>query len=252
MLYNQRVEFVLQQLQLQSTVKVSDLSRQLQVSVDTVRRDLKAMEQQGLIRCVRGGACMSESRVSMADFTGREIIHSDLKREAVQKALPYIKEGEVVALNSGTTNTILAQELAATGKKCTVVTNNFAAATVLLGAHNIELIFIGGRMDPQERSTYGTQCLEEFQKYHPDIALLSINAVNYKDGYTDFRFDEIGIIQLLAERARQVIAVMDSSKLGKCSKRLVLTPDQVDLLVMDNHVLPDIRDKYKAKGISII
>ena len=51
MLYNQRVEFVLQQLQLQSTVKVSDLSRQLQVSVDTVRRDLKAMEQQGLIRC---------------------------------------------------------------------------------------------------------------------------------------------------------------------------------------------------------
>ena len=85
MLYNQRVEFVLQQLQLQSTVKVSDLSRQLQVSVDTVRRDLKAMEQQGLIRCVRGGACMPESRVSMSDFTGREIIHSDLKREPPER-----------------------------------------------------------------------------------------------------------------------------------------------------------------------
>ena len=58
MLYNERAEYILQQLQLQSTVKVSELSRQLQVSVDTVRRDLKTMEQGGQIRCVRGGACL--------------------------------------------------------------------------------------------------------------------------------------------------------------------------------------------------
>ena len=161
MLYNQRVEFVLQQLQLQSTVKVSDLSRQLQVSVDTVRRDLKAMEQQGLIRCVRGGACMPESRVSMSDFTGREIIHSDLKREAARKALAYIHEGDVVALNSGTTNTVLAQELLSLGKKFTVVTNNFAAASVLLQAPQIRLVLVGGQLDPQERSTYGALCEQE-------------------------------------------------------------------------------------------
>ena len=80
MLYNERAEYILQQLQLQSTVKVSELSRQLQVSVDTVRRDLKTMEQGGQIRCVRGGACLAESRVSFSNFTGRDIIHSDLKR----------------------------------------------------------------------------------------------------------------------------------------------------------------------------
>ena len=127
MLYNERAEFILQQLQLQSTVKVSELSRQLQVSVDTVRRDLKTMEQGGQIRCVRGGACLPESRVSFSNFTGREIIHSDLKREAARKALTYIKENDVVAMNSGTTNTILAQELANAGLRCTVVTNNYAA-----------------------------------------------------------------------------------------------------------------------------
>ena len=74
MLYNQRAEFVLQQLQLQSTVKVSDLSRQLHISVDTVRRDLKAMEQQGLIRCVRGGACMPESQVNKKGLSARKCI----------------------------------------------------------------------------------------------------------------------------------------------------------------------------------
>lgn len=107
-------------------------------------------------------------------------------------------------------------------------------------------------MDSQERSTYGSLCEQEFAKFHPDVALLSINAVNYKDGYTDFRLDEIGVIQLLAANARQVLAVMDSSKLGKCSKRQVLSPEQVDYLVMDNHVLPEVREKYEKKGITIV
>ena len=134
MLYNERADYILQQLQLQSTVKVSELSRQLSVSVDTVRRDLKTMEQQGQIRCVRGGACLAEPRVSFSNFTGREIIHSDLKRDAARKALAYIKENDLVAMNSGTTNTILAQELANAGLRCTVVTNNYAAIPALMQA----------------------------------------------------------------------------------------------------------------------
>lgn len=66
MLYNERAELILQQLQLQSTVKVNELSQLLQVSVDTVRRDLKAMEQAGLIKCLRGGACLPESHLSLS------------------------------------------------------------------------------------------------------------------------------------------------------------------------------------------
>lgn len=252
MLYNERADFILQQLQLQSTIKVSELSRQLKVSVDTVRRDLKTMEQNGLIRCVRGGACLPESRLSFSNFMGREIIHSDLKREASRKVLSYLKENDVIAMNSGTTNMILAQELAASGLRCTVVTNNYAAIEFLSQNAGIKVIAVGGAVDPQERSTFGGFCEQMFAKFYPDTALLSINAVNYRDGYTDFRMEEIGVIQLLADRARQVIAVMDSSKLGKCSKCQVLNADQVDLLVMDDHILPEIREKYQKKGFSII
>ena len=240
MLYNERAEFILQQLQLQSTVKVSELSRQLQVSVDTVRRDLKTMEQGGQIRCVRGGACLPESRVSFSNFTGREII------------LTYIKENDVVAMNSGTTNTILAQELANAGLRCTVVTNNYAAIPALMQAPGVRVIAVGGTVDTQERSTYGMLCEEMFSRFYPDVALLSINAVNYKDGYTDFRMDETGVIRLLAAQAKQVVAVMDSSKLGQRSKCRVLAADQVDLLVMDDHVPPEVRDKYRTKGITIL
>ena len=112
MLFNERAEIILQQVQLQSTVRVQELSELLQVSQDTVRRDLRAMEKRGLLKCVRGGACLPESLSAFSNFKGREIIHSDLKRAASRKAIGYIREGDIVALNSGTTNTILAQEIA--------------------------------------------------------------------------------------------------------------------------------------------
>lgn len=250
MLHQERENFVLQQLQ--STAKVSELSRQLHVSVDTVRRDLKTMEQSGLIRCVCGGACLPESKILFSDFTGRKIIHSDLKREAARKALSYIKEDDVVALNSGTTNTIVAQEMVAAGTRCTVITNSCAALNVLMQSSSIRVLAIGGILDAQERSTYGSICEQDFSQFYPDVVLLSINALNSKDGYTDFRMNEVGVIQLLASRGRQVIAVVDSSKLGQCSKLKVLAPDQVDFVVMDNHIPPEIREKYQKKGICIV
>ena len=252
MLYTERAERIMQQLQLQSTVKVGELSRILGVSVDTIRRDLKTMEQNGLIRYVRGGACLPDSMASFLNFTGREIVNSDLKREACRKALSFVKDGDVIALNSGTTNTILSQELAALDKKVTVVTNNYAAVSALMQNSQIHLIAIGGDVDPLERSTYGSVCEQEFGQYYPDLAFLSINAVSYSDGFTDFRFHEIGVIQLLAKTARKVIAVMDSSKLGKCSKKKVLSRTQVDSVVMDDHVSEEIREKYRKKGIVII
>ena len=81
--------------------------------------------------------------------------------------------------------------------------------------------------------------------------MLTMAGANVWDGYTDFRLNEIGIIQTLARVAKQTIAVMDSSKLGKCSKRKALEPDQVDILIMDDQVPQKTREKYAQKGIII-
>lgn len=251
MLYNQRAEIILQQLQLQAMVKISDLTELLHVSVDTVRRDLRTMESQGMVKCVRGGACLPDTLAAFSNFKGREIIHSDLKREAAKKAVRYVKDGILIALNAGTTNTILAQELALRNEHFTVVTNNLAAAQILMQNPLIELISIGGMVDVMEKSTYGTVCEQEFQNYYPDLAFLSINAVNYQDGFTDFRYHEEGVIQILARNSQQTIAVMDSSKLGKRSKKNVLTFNEVDRLLMDDGVSDRLKEEYGQKGLKI-
>ena len=252
MLYNERENIILRQLQLHSTVRVNDLSQMTGVSVDTIRRDLRAMEQRGLIRCVRGGACLPEPALALSNFAGREIINGQLKREASKKALGYIKEGDLIALNSGTTNTVLAQELAQANVRCTVVTNNYAAIDILLDVPSIKLIAVGGELDPLERSSFGTECERQFSQYRPDVAFLSINAVSLSDGFTDFRFGEIGVIQLLAQRAKLAAAVMDSSKFGRCSKRLALELEQVDMLITDDNIDEETRAQYTEKGMAVV
>lgn len=251
MVYNERAEIILQQAQLQPIVKINELAEFLHVSVDTVRRDLRTMEQSGLIACIRGGACLPDAMPTLTNFSGREIINSELKRAAASKAVKYVKEGALIALNSGTTNTILAQELVHCTEKFTVVTNNMAAANILMQNPSINLIMIGGSIDSTEKSTYGTACEEEFGKYYPDIAFLSVNAVSLKEGFTDFRFFEIGIIRLLAANAKKSIAVMDSSKFEKCSRRSILNLNQINLLITDDGVPECLKEKYNKKGILV-
>lgn len=251
-MFVEREKLIQQQLQLQSTVGISELSQLMQVSVDTVRRDLKSMEQKGLIKMVRGGACLPESMSLFQNFYGRKIINGEKKREASRKAIRLVHPGDLIALNSGTTNTILAQELNTLDMEFTVVTNNQAAISVLMQNQKIRIIVIGGEMDVSECSTYGSDCVEEFGKYYPDRVFLSINAVNLEDEFTDFRMNEVPVIRMLAKKAKQVIAVMDSSKLGKCSKKNVLRFDQVDQLVMDGDVDVSILEKYQKRGIRII
>lgn len=250
MLYTERAEFILEQLQLRANVKVADLAAMMHVSLDTVRRDLKAMEQSGLIKHVRGGACLPETLASISHFGGREVINLPLKRQVAVKAMKYIQPGNVIALNSGTTNTLLAQEIVKRFSNLTVVTNNLAAVTILMRNPSIHTILVGGNVDSMEYSTYGHSCEEEFSRYCPDHAFLSINAVDDTIGYTDFRFPEIGVIQTLADRAKQVIAVMDSSKLGKRSKKQIFGLKSVDLLIMDE--VPDrLKQQYRAAGAVI-
>ena len=251
MLYTERAELILQQLQLQATVKVTELAELLRVSVDTVRRDLKSMEQNGLVRCIRGGACLPDSLSLFSNFAGREIVNIDAKREAAKKALKYIRPDMVVALNSGTTNTILAQEMVSKGERFTVVTNNFEAIRLLMDSPSIEVIAIGGKMDSVDRSTYGTQCEREFARYFPDLAFLSINAVDRENGFTDFRMSEIGVLQLLAEQSKKAIAVMDSSKIGKCSRVKLFPLTQVDRLVTDENATEKMREAYRKRGLII-
>lgn len=250
MFYNERTALIMQQLQLKTTIKTSELAKILNVSIDTIRRDLKAMEQDGMLKYVHGSACLPDAILAFSNFSKREIINIEKKRAASLKAIRYIKNGDMIALNSGTTNVILAQEIAKRFSELTVITNNIPAANVLMENPSISTIILGGNLDGLEYSTYGSACEQQLNEYFPDACFLSVNSINTEAGYTDFRLHEIDIIKAMCKNSQKAIAVMDSSKLDRQSKKIILQRDQIDILVMDD-VEENIKARYAAAGISI-
>ncbi|MDO4300433.1 MAG: DeoR/GlpR family DNA-binding transcription regulator [Clostridia bacterium] len=252
MLYTERKTEILKHLELKSVVKVSDLVRDIGVSTDTIRRDLKAMEKEGLLRCIRGGACLSDKIEMFSNFAGREIINIELKREAAKKAVKYINENDVIFLNSGTTNTILAQEIAERAPQCTIVTNNIAVVSVIMAHPNIKVVVLGGNLDNLEKSVYGSVCEKELSTFCFDVSFLSVNSVNTEMGYTDFRFNEIPIMQAAVKCSKKVVTVMDSSKFGRAAKKRIFGLEETDLLVTDNSDIQEEKKKLIEAGLNIV
>lgn len=252
MLYNERVKLIMENSKKKSVVKVNDLAEELNVSVDTVRRDLKSMEEQGLLKCVRGGAYFLEYDMAVSTFINRDVINVEKKFQAAKKAVKNIKNGDVITMNSGTTNRIIAEEIVKNDFDITVITNNIAAINILMQKPSIKVIVPGGFLDSTEKSIFGGACEHEFEKYNPDICFLSINAVDLSKGYSDFRLKEIDLIKIMAQNSKKTIAVMDSSKFDKISKQTVFPLNCVDLLVTDDKLSKEVFDKYSKNDINII
>lgn len=252
MLYDERKDKILQQLNISPIIKISDLTELLHVSIDTVRRDLKLMEKEDLLECIRGGARIPSKMLQFSDFKGREIINTPQKLQLVQKALSFIHNDDVIMLNSGTTTTLLAKEICKKAISCTIITNNIAAVSILMQTPSLKVIVAGGELNAKEQSLYGAQCEAELEKYYPDLCFLSINAVHPEHGFTDFRFQEMSLMQIMQKNAKRTIAVMDSSKLNRVSKKTLFTPAQLDTVIMDNHVSADQKEVYALNGIHIL
>lgn len=252
MIYEERASYILKKLEQDNLVKTNDLVIEMGVSIDTIRRDLKKMEEEGKLTCIRGGACSSEEALQCSPFFGRQIVNEELKREAAQKAVSFIHTNNVIALNAGTTNSILAEEIVKLKKQITVVTNNLSAISILTTSPYVQIVVPGGTVDNEELALCGYNCVEEISSYSFDVSFLAINALHPLQGFSDFRFQEIDIIKAMVKHSKQSIALMDSQKFGKLSKKIFLAPTDIDLLITDNQADTAILKQFTEVGLEVI
>lgn len=252
MLYEERANYILKKLEQDHLVKTNDLVNEMNVSVDTIRRDLKRLEDEGKLTCIRGGACSSEEELQYSPFFLRQILNADLKREIAKKAVHLIRSGNVIALNAGTTNSIFAEELLKSDKHITVVTNNLSALSVLTGSRHIQIVVPGGTVDKNELALFGHNCVEEISSYSFDFSFLSINALHPEQGFSDFRFQEIDIIKAMVKHSKQAVALMGSHKIRRVSKKLFLPSKDIDLLITDNNLDGSILKQLNENGLNVM
>ena len=236
MLQENRFFRIVSYLKQNGTATLNDLAAETESSIGTVRRDLKLLEQDGMLRVVRGGAVSTNDDLTKQRFQMRGIEHKEEKQMLGSALHSIVVDGQAVALNGGTTNVEVAKYLVENYRRLTIITNNLYIFRVLKNAENFTLIVPGGLFDHEEYATYGKQCEAEIRSYNIDVALLGINAISLEKGITDFRLREVGVIRALLESAKKRVVVADHSKFDRIACVNVCGLDEIDCIVSDGQI----------------
>ncbi|NLC05838.1 MAG: DeoR/GlpR transcriptional regulator [Erysipelothrix sp.] len=249
MLANHRHEYILEQLDRKGSVQTNDLIDELKVSAATVRNDLTYLHDKKLLKKIYGGAIQIENKAfSYTNFHIREQESTGLKEGIVSEALSYIKDGMAIILDASTTCLTLAQHLGQF-QRLTVVTNGIYTLLALKEMPEVTVILIGGIATKKSGSIEGLLAQDMLNNINVDIAFFSGHGFDLSSGITDFNFYEVELKKLMKTRAKQVIGLIDSTKLGKNSTGTFAHIQEIDLIITDNQKNQDLVSLYRDNGV---
>ncbi|MEU0335910.1 DeoR/GlpR family DNA-binding transcription regulator [Streptomyces sp. NPDC006193] len=208
-----RLDLTLRLVQNAGRLSVSELAERLGVSEMTVRRDLNALESQGLLRRVHGGAVPVRPREEGGGFFARREWQAVTKDRLGAAVAAMVEPGSTVLLDAGTTTVHVAEHLVGRAP-LTVAVLSLQAASVLADKPGIELLLAGGRSRPGERSLVGPLALRTLGALSFDCFVMSIGGVHAERGWTEFSLDDAAVKQVGLAQAERTVAVADATKLG--------------------------------------
>ncbi|MBK7721900.1 MAG: DeoR/GlpR transcriptional regulator [Austwickia sp.] len=232
-------------------VEVGLLTELLGVTSETVRRDLTALEQRGSLRRVHGGAIPVERLEVEPTLDARRDRLAAEKGRIAARALELVPAGGSVIVDAGTTTQALITALP-TDIRLTVVTNSLAAATVLSGHPNVELLFLGGRVRGRTGASVGTWATTALTDLCVDVAFMGTNGFSPERGLTTPDQSESLVKAGFVRAARQVVLLADATKYGDAYLHRFATLDQIDLVLTDDSLPDDSAAELTAAGPEVV
>lgn len=254
MFIEERYETILQLVNQQGSVKNQNLAEKLKVSLETIRRDLDHLEQEGLLVKVHGGAISKhkmKNKYPNLTYKDRETFSQEEKAQVAKLACEYVKDNDIIMLNSGTTNFLLAKNLLHRFRKLTVITNSQDIASMLMEDDGITVILAGGIYNRQEKGFLGGLTAEFLNHFKADKLFLSVSGVDYVFGLSDYNDNEVLVQQKMIANSAQIIVLADSKKLESISLLHVCNISEVDMIITDDKVPNETLKKYKSLKINI-
>lgn len=248
MLRQERHDLILQKLQNSKKVVSSELSLELHVSEDTIRRDLRELSKSGQILKVHGGALATSHH--LFHYQKEEILDYDLKNIVAHKAIDLIKQQSVILMSGGTTNLVLARcipdEITAT-----VYTYSLPIAMQLTEHPNIELIFIGGKMHKSAQVTIGMDVISSINEIRADYCFMGVSGLDFKAGLTEIDWEVAHIKKAMISISEKTILLSTSSKIGTAQRYLVENTENIHGLITELDPEDDRVREFNKKGVLI-
>lgn len=231
MLVDERRHLIAEIVIAQGAATVTALSQRFSVSHVTIRSDLEALERQGTLTRNRGGAVANTIARFTPAFQKQSSVNREAKQAIARKAAALVQDGDWIILDSGSTTLYVAEAFAR--RRLVVAANSVYSMNKLVEMPGIDLILIGGSLYRPSLSYVGNPAEEFLERMSFDRVFLGVNGISER-GVSVNNSDEAGIKRKMMERAKQVIALADASKLGVNSLILLEPLDRVDTLVTDS------------------
>lgn len=250
MLNSHRREYILERLSSHSKVSVMQIAANLDVSDETVRRDLKDLAKEGLLRRVHGGAiCVAPIR----DEPISQRVQKLTKEKGIiaQLAVKLISDHTSIFVNIGSTCEALARQL---GKfsDLKLYTNSLNVAQIAKEFSGVTVFVAPGQLRSIESDLVGYDTVSYIQNYYFDTAFMGVAGVDVERGFMDFEEDESRIRQTLVKCARNKVMLADSSKFGKSANICSASFDVVDRLVTERKPDHLFMERFKKAEMDVI
>ena len=250
-LKEERQQRILDTLQEDRQVTVTELSRRFDVSEVTVRRDLRELAARGALRRAHGGAVAATPAPPEPPVVQRMVRAENCKECIGRAAATLVADGESVFIGSGSTTAFVARHLVGR-RDLTVVTNAITIATELASAEGVTVVVTGGVMRASELSLVGHIAELSLREVRVDKVIMGIPAISLEAGMTNDYLPEVMTDRTIIEMAPELILVADHTKFGKVATAYLAPVERITTLVTDSKADPEMMSRFGELGIRII
>jgi DeoR/GlpR family transcriptional regulator of sugar metabolism len=248
MLKKERQAYILHQVSLHNSVLSADLSTSINVSEDTIRRDLNELAESGKVIKVHGGA-LSKSFNSF--YLRSDVYNVDSKKIIAEKAASLIKDGMFVLTGGGTTIIEMAR-LLPEHLKATFLTGSIPAAYEYSQHPNIEVIFIGDKIAKKSQIAVGGEAITRIKHIKADLCFLGTNALDPEHGITDNDWDVVQVKKAMIESSAQTVVLTISEKLHSHQRIRIGGVDEIDILITELDPSDHLLDPFRLNSLTIL
>ncbi|MBA9028029.1 DeoR/GlpR family DNA-binding transcription regulator [Peribacillus huizhouensis] len=246
----ERQQKIIELLMIKKVLKISELTEELKVSVDTLRRDLNLLTRQGKIEKIYGGVKLVEPKFGESTIDERMVSHLDEKESIARKCSELIYDGDCIFIDSGSTTYQIAKYIK-NKKKLTVVTNSIPVVLELINS-DVELIIIGGKVRHNEQSVVAYDYLFNFSELNIVKAFICASGITIEKGISDYNLEEAITRKKIIELSKEIYVAADSTKFGKDVTIGIATLDKIHYIITDQNVNKNLIDTFKKTSTHLI
>lgn len=251
MMAEERRMQILQILRSEGRAKVNELAQRFNTSAVTIRSDLNELDQRGLVQRSHGGAVIQDTVFRESPVYERIKSQSKEKQRIGAMAATLVREGETIILDSGTTALEVARHLKNI-PMIQVITNGVNIAAELLNSRNTQIIMMGGTVRNDSASIVGRSTEDMLEQFSADKLFLCGAGCDPDFGVSGTNLEETMANRAMLRAAREIIVVADASKFSKRSMSLIASFSEVDIVISDVNLQPEVQERIRSFGCKLI